>query len=140
MSDPSLAIQVALVARIAELAAELNGRVYDDVPPFDDRVTNTGAGFPYVSLGEGQIVPIDEECFDRTTNFINVNVWSRAVGFPEAKRIAGAIRVGLHEKDLAIAGHVLDSLRVESINYLRDPDGLTRRARLELTVETQPTS
>lgn len=138
MSDPSLAIQVALVARIAELSAELNGRVYDDVPPLDERVTNTGEGFPYVSLGDGQLVPIDEECFDRTTNFFNVNVWSRAVGFPEAKRIAGAIRDGLHEKDMAIPGHVLDSLRVESINYLRDPDGLTRRARLELTVETQP--
>ncbi|WP_320188918.1 DUF3168 domain-containing protein (plasmid) [Agrobacterium rosae] len=140
MSDPRFAIQIALVTRIAELAAELNGRVYDDVPPFDSRVADTGAGFPYVSLGDGQISPIDEECFERTTNFFYVNVWSRAVGFPESARIAGVIRVGLHEKDLVIEGHVLDGLRVESVNYLRDPDGLTRRARLELAVDTQPAS
>lgn len=140
MSDPSLAIQIALVARISELATELSGRVYDDVPPSDQREADTGAAFPYVSLGDGQIVPVDEECFDRTTTYFKVNVWSRAQGFPEAKRIAGVIRLGLHEKDLAIGGHILDSLRVESTNYLRDPDGKTRRALLELTVETQPAS
>ncbi|CDZ43193.1 Hypothetical protein NGAL_HAMBI1146_59660 [Neorhizobium galegae bv. officinalis] len=138
MSDPSLEIQIALAGRIAGLATEAGGRVYDDVPPEPDRIAATGAAWPYVSFGNGQLVPIDEECFDRSTTFIDVNVWSRAVGFPEAKRIAGAIRMALHEQDLVIQGHVLDRMRVESIDYLRDPDGKTRRARISLSVETQP--
>ncbi len=138
MSDPSLAIQIALVARIGALSAELGGRVYDDVPPEADRESETGAAFPYVSLGDGGRVPIDEECFDRSTTTVYVNVWSRAVGFPEVKRIAGAISDGLHENPLEIQGHVLDGLRVEGVRYLREPDGVTRRARLEVSVDTQP--
>jgi Protein of unknown function (DUF3168) len=137
--DPSLAIQVALVARAAELTRDaVAGRVYDDVPAAVERIADTGADFPYISIADGQLVPIDEECFDRSTTFINLNVWSRAIGYPEAKRIAGALRIGLHEQDLAVAGHILDRMRVENITFSRDPDGVTRRARLELSVETQP--
>lgn len=138
MSDPSLEIQIALVGRIAALVPELAGRVYDDVPASGQRIADTGADFPYVSISDGQLVPIDEECADRSSTFISLNVWSRAVGYPEAKRIAGLIRMGLHEQELTIAGHVLDRMRVESISFSRDPDGLTRRARIELSVETQP--
>lgn len=138
MSDPSLAIQIALIARIDALASELASRVYDDVPPEKSRVAKTGAAFPYVAIGDGQVVPIDEDCFDRSNTFFTIKVSSRAVGWPEVKTIAGDIRLGLHEEDLQIVGHVLDRMRVESINYLRDPDGMTRRAIIELSVETQP--
>lgn len=138
MSDPSLEIQIALVKRVADLAAELAGRVYDDVPPPEQRIAQTGADFPYVSISDGQIIPIDEECADRSTTHITLNVWSRAVGFPQAKRIAGALRIGLHEEDLTISGHVLDRMRVENIAFTRDPDGVTRRARIDLMIETQP--
>jgi hypothetical protein len=80
--DPSLAIQVALVARVAELTQEaVAGRVYDDVPAASERIADTGADFPYISIADGQLVPIDEECFDRSTTFINLNVWSRAIGY-----------------------------------------------------------
>lgn len=138
MSDPALAIQMALVARIASLATEAGARVYDDVPAEEQRKSTTGEAWPYISLGNGQMVPVDEECFDRSSTYIDVNVWSRDIGFPQVKRIAGAIRAALHEKELAIAGHVLDRMRVENIAYSRDPDGMTRRARLELLIETQP--
>lgn len=138
MSDPALAIQMALVTRITSLATEAGERVYDDVPAEAQRESETGAAWPYISLGNGQMVPVDEECFDRSSTYIDVNVWSRDVGFPQAKRIAGAIRAALHEQELAIAGHVLDRMRVENINYSRDPDGATRRARIELLIETQP--
>lgn len=138
MSDPALAIQTALVGRLTVLATEAGERVYDDVPAEAQRETETGAAWPYISLGSGQMVPVDEECFDRSSTSIDVNVWSRDIGFPQAKRIAGAIRAALHEQELVIAGHVLDRMRVENINYSRDPDGLTRRARIELLIETQP--
>jgi len=138
MSDPAFAIQVALVGRIASLATEAGERVYDDVPSEEQRTSDTGEAWPYISLGNGQMVPVDEECFDRSSTYIDVNVWSRDLGFPQAKRIAGAIRAAVHEQELAIAGHVLDRMRVENINYSRDPDGMTRRARIELLIETHP--
>ncbi|WP_223565256.1 DUF3168 domain-containing protein [Agrobacterium tumefaciens] len=138
MSDPALAIQTALVGRLTGLATEAGERVYDDVPAEAQREAETGEAWPYISLGNGQMVPVDEECFDRSSTYLDINVWSRDIGFPQVKRIAGAIRAALHEQELAIAGHVLDRMRVENIAYSRDPDGMTRRARLELLIETQP--
>lgn len=138
MSDPSLAIQMALVAKLAALPSESGERVYDDVPDEAQRESETGAAWPYTSLGAGQLVPVDEECFDRSSTYIDVNVWSRDIGFPQVKRIAGVYRAALHEQELVIAGHVLDRMRVENINYSRDPGGVTRRARIELLIETQP--
>lgn len=138
MSDPSLALQVALVTRLTALATDAGERIYDDVPPEADRVADTGASYPYVTIGAGQLVPIDEDCFDRSSTFFQIDVWTRTIGFPQAKQIAGAIRTALHEQSLAVTGHVVDRLRVESIDYSRDPNGLTRRARLVLLVETQP--
>lgn len=130
MSDPSLAVQAALVAAIKALATEAGERVYDIAPK--------GAAHPYVTIGPAQTVPMDEDCWDRSENFVQVDVWSREVGFPEAKRIAGAIRDGMHDQMLTIEGHVCDRMYVRSITFSRDPDGLTSRARLDLVVDTQP--
>ncbi|MCG8271561.1 DUF3168 domain-containing protein [Aquamicrobium sp. NLF2-7] len=131
MSDPSAEIQVALVERLTALATEAGERIYDDVPPEDERVADTGAAYPYVTVGAGQLVPVDEECFDRSSTYFQIDVWTRTVGFPQAKRIAGTIRTALHEQTLAVNGHVVDRMRVESIDYSRDPNGLSRRARLD---------
>ncbi|MGI2036408.1 DUF3168 domain-containing protein [Rhizobium panacihumi] len=138
MSDPQWAVQVALVKRLESIATAAGERVYDDVPPEADRINATGAAFPYISLGTGSLVPIDEEHFDRSRLEQEINVWSRAVGFSEAKGIAGEIRLALHEQDLLIEGHVVDRMRIEDINQMRDPDGKTRRVRISLSVETQP--
>lgn len=138
MSDPSFALQVALVARLTDLATAAGERIYDDVPPEADRMSDTGAAYPYVTIGAGQLVPVDEECWDRSSTYFQIDVWTRTIGFPEAKEIAGTIRSALHEQDLVVPGHVVDRMRVESIDYSRDPNGLTRRARLVLLVDTQP--
>lgn len=138
MSDPSAEIQVALVERLTALATEAGERIYDDVPPEDERVADTGAAYPYVTVGAGQLVPVDEECFDRSSTYFQIDVWTRTVGFPQAKRIAGTIRTAMHEQILAVTGHAVDRMRVESIDYSRDPNGLSRRARLVLLVDTQP--
>ena len=138
MTDPQWAVQVALVKRLEAIATAAGERVYDDVPPEADRINATGAAFPYISLGTGSLVPIDEEHFDRSQLDQEINVWSREVGFSEAKRIAGEIRMALHEQDLSIEGHVCDRMRVESVNQMRDPDGKTRRMRISLSIETQP--
>ncbi len=138
MTDPQWAVQVALVKRLEAIGTDAADRVYDDVPPEAERIKLTGAAFPYISLGTGTLVPIDEEHFDRSQLDQEINVWSRVVGFSEAKRIAGVIRMALHEQDLTIEGHVVDRMRVENVSQMRDPDGITRRVRISLSIETQP--
>lgn len=137
MSDPSFALQVAIVTTLKAISTSAGTRVYDEVPrnAASGEVTAT---FPYVSIGTGDAAPVDEECWDRTTTILPVDVWSRAVGFPEAKQIAGAIRDRLHEGEMTIDGHMLDRMRVDRIDYIRDPDGKTRRVRLTLEIDTQP--
>ncbi|MBD0416506.1 DUF3168 domain-containing protein [Oryzicola mucosus] len=142
MSDPLLEfrLQVAFVTLLTGLGTEAGERVYDDIPEAEERAADTGAAFPYISVGPGQLIPIDEECWDRSQFYHQIDVWSREPGFPEAKKIAGEIRSALHENEqaLTIAGHVLDRIRVESIDYLIDRDGLTHRARMLVLTETQP--
>lgn len=130
MSDPSLAVQSALVARLKALATAAGSRVYDRV--------EKGRDFPYITVGPGQTVPMDETCWDASEVYVQIDVWSRAVGFPEAKGIAGAIRVALHDQALTIPGHICDRVEVRSIDFSRDPDGLTNRARIDLLITTQP--
>lgn len=137
MTDPSYALQVALVTTLKSVSTAAGTRVYDEVPR--NAAGDVTATFPYIAIGIGDATPVDEECWDRTTTTLSVDVWSRAVGFPEAKQIAGALRMRLHEGEMTIAGHVLDRMQVDRIDYIRDPDGLTRRARLTLEIDTQPT-
>jgi hypothetical protein len=137
MIDP-IEIQIALVGRLKALNTEAGERIYDDVPAEEKRKALTGAAWPYISLGDGGIAPIDETCADRATTKIVINVWSREVGYPQVKRIAAAIGTALDQEDLEIPGQVLDSMEVEDINFMRDPDGKTRRARISLSIDTHP--
>lgn len=130
MSDPSLAVQGALVSRLKALDTVAGTRVFDQVKK--DRA------FPYITVGPGQTIPIDETCADGSEVYVQIDVWSRAVGFPEAKEIAGEVRMALHDQDLIIPGHVCDRMEVRSMDFSRDPDGLTSRARIDLLVTTQP--
>jgi hypothetical protein len=134
MSDPALPIQGALVTLLKGLNTTAGTRVYDHVPRGNNgQITAT---FPYIALGGGSSDPVDEECQDRTETSITIDFWSRAVGFPEAKTAASIIRAALHEQPLTVAGHTVDRMYVDRVDYLRDPDGLTSRARLTLAIET----
>lgn len=136
MTDPAYALQVALVTAMKSMGTTAGTRVYDTVPrAADGKVTVT---FPFIALGSGDAFPIDEECEDRTDTTLVIDFWSRAVGFPEAKNGAAIIRAGLHEQTIPVTGHAIDRMRVERIDYLRDPDGLTSRARLTVSVQTTP--
>lgn len=131
-ADPGEALQRALYAFLVALDTEAAGRVFDTVP--------AAAAFPYISLGPCQVIPIDNDCGERSECYPQIDVWSREVGFPQVKRIAGAIRVALDAGGLAIAGHTVDLIQVRSIDYLRDPDGLTSRARILVDMQTSPSA
>lgn len=135
MSDPALALQVAIIATLKALSTDAGNRVYDSVPV--DQNGKISASYPYITIGPVSLVPIDEECFDRSEFSHQIDVWSDGVGFIQAKTIAGQIRMQLHEQDLAVDGHSIDRMRIENIAYSR-ADGVISRARITLNTETQP--
>ena len=135
MSDPSLPLQAAFVAACKALNTAVGTRVYDIVPRGTNGITAT---FPFIAFGAPDASPIDEDCKDRTDTTIVLDVWSRAVGFPEAKGIGAALRERFHEGTMTVTGHTIDRMFVERIDNIRDPDGLTSRVRLTINVQTTP--
>lgn len=125
MSDPSLEVQAAIVAALRSngaLPPVVGKRVYDTVP--------ANAAFPYISLGEGQVLPDKADCIDGAELSQQVDVWSRAVGFPECKTIAKAVVAKLDDQPLNVAGSDVIVFEHEQTRYLRDPDGLTLHAAI----------
>lgn len=136
MSDPSLPLQAAFVAACKALDTPAGPRVYDSVPRGTTGAVT--ATFPFIAFASPDATPIDEDCKDRTDTTIVLDVWSRAVGFPEAKGIATALRARFHEGALAVTSHVVDRMYVERTDSILDKDGLTRRVRLTINVQTTP--
>lgn len=125
MSDPSLPLQDSLIKALRAdgvLPAVVGRRVYDQVP---------GAPtYPYVTLGDGQVLPDKAECIDGVEIFLQIDVWSRKVGYAETKQITAAIVDALDDQALTVAGFDVTVFELSSVQYLRDPDGLTRHAAI----------
>jgi hypothetical protein len=134
MSDPSLEVQAAIVTALkatGALPTVVGQRVYDAAP--------ANATFPYITLGDCQVLPDKADCIDGAEVFLQVDAWSRAVGYPEVKAIAKAVVVKLDEQPLAVSGHNVIVFEHQSTQYLRDPDGLTRHAAITFRSLIQPT-
>ena len=128
MISHSLEVQGEVITRLKAfpaLAALVNGRIYDqpsEVPTF-----------PYVSWGPDQSVEQDADCLISFEMSIQIDAWSRAVGYPEVKEIAEAVREALHDYELPLVENALVSLQHRQTRNLRDPDGLTSHAVIEFT-------
>lgn len=139
MSDPSLEVQGAIVAAlktVGVLPAVVGDSptrypgVYDTAPP--------NAMFPYITLGDCQVLPDKAGCIDGAELFLQIDAWSRSVGYPEVKNIAKAIKAKLDDQPLTVAGFSVVIFEHESTQYLRDPDGLTRHAAITFRSLIQP--
>lgn len=131
MASPSLELQGAIVARLkawAGLSADINGRVYDAVPSEEKRVAATGAGWPYITVGEGDETGDDADCIDGFEISLDIDVWSRELGFVQAKRISDEVRKSIKSADLTMPTNALVDFRHRQTRFLRDPDGLTSHA------------
>lgn len=125
MTSPSLELQGAIVTRLKAVAAVtllIGTRIYDQVP--------NGAAFPYVSFGPTDELTEDATCIDGFDISLQIDCWSRAVGFPEVKAVSDAVRAALHEYDLPLTNNALVYFRHRQTRILRDPDGLTSHAIL----------
>lgn len=138
LTDPRLALQKAIVGALmadTDVKAVVSDRIYDRIP----RNQATGAitaEFPFIGIGDTQLLPELAECTDAAETSITIHCYSRAVGFPEAIRIAAAATAALHDAPLALDGGSLQSLLLESSRILRDPDGLTSHAVLTFNALT----
>lgn len=131
MSDPSLELQDAIVVRLkGNSPAVAGGRVYDRVPP--------DAAFPYVSLGGIQVLPDKADCIDGVEVFPQIDVWSREVGYGEAKTIVKLIMALLDDQPMTISGFSVVVFEHQSTQYLRDSDGLTSHAAITFRGLIQP--
>ncbi|MGY3527698.1 DUF3168 domain-containing protein [Bradyrhizobium sp. USDA 4452] len=131
LTDPSLALQGAIVAALkddAGVSAIVAARVFDQVGRNPDG--SPTVAFPYIAIGDTQVLPELAECTDAASSYVTLHLWSRAVGFPEVKRLGAAVIKVLHDAALELAGGTLQSLLLNSTHYIRDPDGLTSHAVL----------
>lgn len=130
----SLALQ-GYIRQALDASAELKQLVGDRV--FDQPEPN--ARFPYIVLGPSQA--IDQSTTDCVSDWEvtqQVDVYSRAVGFPEAKRIAEACDEALAERHPLIAGMRVGFFEVVGHRFLRDPDGVTSHGVLEYRARLGP--
>jgi hypothetical protein len=120
MASVELELQGEIVKRLKAdpaVTALIAGRVYDSVP--------AGAAFPYVTIGPVDAVEADADCITGLDVAQQIDCWSRAVGFPEVKKIVDAVRASLHDFDLALASNALVYFEHRTTRITRDPDGLT---------------
>jgi hypothetical protein len=122
MTAPGHELQVLLLSTLkadATLMALVNG-VYDTPPdkPWGDRLA-------YISFGPSDVLTDDADCVDGEEHNIQIDVWSRAVGAVECKKICAAVKATLHGQELELSDNALCEIRVNGYRTLRDPDGLT---------------
>lgn len=109
-------VQKAIFDALKASPAVAGGNVFDSVPEPNP--------FPRVTIGEEQILDDGNACGDGWQVHTDIHVWSREVGFPEAKTIAATV-VERVRAISAVAGFGLISIELQDQRSVRDPDGLT---------------
>lgn len=133
MTLPAAQLQRAVFAALtadAAVVAAMNGtaRIYDRVPPAADGAKNAPT-FPYVTIGEDQIVDDGNSCGDAWEAFATVHIWSRDVGKAAPKILAAAIR-GALDAPLTLTGFTIIVHEFADARFIREPDGVTEHGVL----------
>jgi len=107
------------------------GRIYDD-PPAD-------AVFPYITIGDEQVIDDGNTCGDAWEVHNDVHVWSRpdAKSRREAKEIAAAI-VPLIAIELTVPGFRVAEAHHSNTRHLDDPDGITKHSIVSVEHQLDP--
>lgn len=120
------AMQKAIVGRLkddAAVSAIISGRVYDRVP--------AGATLPYVHIRGIQAIDDGADCINGIEVFVDLDVWSNAVGKVEASRAAAAVRAALNFAPLVLdEPYALAEIGHRDTNVGDGGDGILSRARM----------
>lgn len=131
LTDPSGDIQAAIASLLladADVRAIVSDRVYDKIPNVPE--------FPYIRIGEAQMLPELGEFTDAAETHITIHAWTRFKAFGSDKRLGKIIIRLLHDGELAISDGNVQSMLLESARYLRDPDGLSSHGVLTFSLLT----
>jgi hypothetical protein len=133
MSDPSLAMQAALVARLkvaSGVSSIVGARVYDAIP--------SSAVKPYINLGQPQVLPDKASCIDGAEVSYPIHGWSTGPASVQIKQLGAAVVAALDEFQLVVNGHNVIVFELEQIQYLNDPDGITNHFVAIFRALTEP--
>lgn len=138
--DPEPELQKAVLARLlatAALTAIVSTRIWDRPP------ANVAANYPYVTLGESQVLPDNGDCYAGSeVNFV-INGWSQRTTREEIKRIGAAIRRALDDEPadpLMLTNHSVVSCQFVRSDVFLDEDGRTQRIAVRFRALTEPTT
>jgi len=135
MKDSSNALLAAVRARLLAdpaIAAKCQDRVYD-------RPLGDNSLFPYVQLGETQVLPWEAQCIDGVQIYLTLHVWAReGWAGDDVRDICAAIYDSLHAQKFPVTGHDLQLIEHQTTRVLRDPDGETRHGVIEFSAYTTP--
>ncbi|MCB4768919.1 DUF3168 domain-containing protein [Ancylobacter sp. Lp-2] len=123
------ALHQALVAD-APLIAALGGARIHDVPP-------ASPDFPYVTLGEAQVLDWSTATERGEEHRLTLHVWSRQGGHGEALNLAALVQEALHDAALPLTEGRLVNLRATGAEIRREAGGRTYRAVLRFRAVTE---
>lgn len=131
MISPALELQDVILATLQAdpTVSGLVDGIYDAVP---DKPWS-GARNAYISFGPWEGLVDDADCITSESQTIQIDVWSRAVGSVQCKRICDAVKRALHEQPLVLADNALVEVSLKIYHILRDPDGLTSHGAMQFT-------
>jgi hypothetical protein len=123
--EPSLALQGAIVTVLKAHTgfAALNIAIYD--------FAKAEAAFPYITVGEMQVIGDDIDCAEISEIISRIHVWSRSGNWQEAKTIAGLIRSALRAATWVLDGYEVEEVTFEQAHDLFDPDGKSRHIPID---------
>jgi len=128
--SPELELQGMIVQRLRAdpaVTALVSSRVYDRIPE--------DAAFPYISYAGADALTDDYDCITGFNLAVQIDCWSRSdatPGFPEAHKIADAVRAALlyAAPPVELTVNALAIFNHQMTRVFRDPDGLTSHAAI----------
>lgn len=124
------AVEAALLADKALVGALGGPKIYGEPP--------RQATFPYVTIGETRVLPLQSNSEPGEEHQITLHAWSRQGGHREAHVIAGAMLSALDDAPLTLADHRLVNIRFAVADIRRGADGRTYHAMVRFRAVTEP--
>lgn len=122
MSEPTLALQVAIVAALkGQTGAGM--AVFDAVRP---------GIFPRIGIGSGQFIRDDTSCARGFEVYFQIDVYSNAGGWTECKTITGQVYDLLHDVNLPLTGFRMTAATVSDALFTREQEESISRARMTI--------
>lgn len=111
----------------SDVMALANG-IYDSVPsnPF-------GTKNSYISFGPSDTHDDGTDCAISLQTTLQIDVWSRAVGSVECKKLVDLVRRAFTNKSLTLTENAFVDATVELTRVMVDPDGATHHGVIQVS-------